>query len=84
MRDAFSGFKPLLFAAGVLSSMGQILYFVALNYSTVSRVALITSMEAIVTVFLTVVVLRSRENLNASVLLAVGLGMAGTAFIILH
>ncbi|OIQ98758.1 EamA-like transporter family protein [mine drainage metagenome] len=84
VRNAFTTFNPWLFAAGVLSSMGQILYFGALTYSTMSRVALISSAEVFVTMLLTVAVFRSREQLSAPVMLAAGLGTAGTVFIIFH
>jgi drug/metabolite transporter (DMT)-like permease len=84
VRNALTTFSPWLFAAAVLSSMGQLLYFTALSYSTISRVALISSMEVFVTIFLTVAIFRSREQLNAPVLLAACLGVAGTAFIVLH
>jgi drug/metabolite transporter (DMT)-like permease len=84
VRNALTTFSPWLFATGVLSSMGQLLYFMALSHSTISRVALISSMEVFVTIFLTVVIFRSREQLSVPVLLAAGLGVAGTAFIVLH
>ncbi|HUY01773.1 MAG TPA: DMT family transporter [Rhodocyclaceae bacterium] len=84
VRNAFTTFNPWLFAAGVLSSMGQILYFGALTYSTISRVALISSAEVFVTMLLSVAVFRSREQLSAAVMLAAGLGTAGTVFIIFH
>jgi drug/metabolite transporter (DMT)-like permease len=64
--------------------MGQLFQFSALNHAPISRVALITSMEAFITIFLTVVVFRSREKVTPSLLLAASLGAAGTAFVVLH
>jgi drug/metabolite transporter (DMT)-like permease len=84
VRNALTSFNPWLFAAGLLSSAGQLLYFAALSYSTISRVALISSMEVFVTMFLTVVVFRSREQLNGPVLLAAAMGVAGTVFVVLR
>jgi drug/metabolite transporter (DMT)-like permease len=83
LRATFAEFKPWLFAAGVLSSAGQLLYFAALSSSSISRVAMISSMEAFVTIFLTVAVTRSFAQLNGPVLLAAGLGVAGTMFLVL-
>lgn len=84
MHAALTTFNPWLFAAGVLSSVGQLLYFVALTHTTISRVALITSMEVFATMFLTVVVFRTKEQLTPATILAAGLGVAGTVFIVMR
>jgi drug/metabolite transporter (DMT)-like permease len=73
-----------LIAAGVMSSSGQILYFYALNASTMTRVALLSAMEIFVTLFLGYAFLRKRETLTPSLLAAAALGFGGSAFIILH
>jgi len=74
--------NPWLLAAGVMSSLGQIFYFAALNLSPMSRVALISSMEVFVTFFLAMVLLRPRERLTPAVAIAALLGVGGTALII--
>jgi drug/metabolite transporter (DMT)-like permease len=84
VRSTFTTFNPWLYAAGTFSSVGQLLYFAAMNYTTISRVALIASLESIVTMFFTVAVFRSREQLNGPVLLAAALGVAGTVFIVMN
>lgn len=84
MRAALTCFNPWLFAAGTLSSVGQLLYFAALSHTTISRVALVSSMEVFVTIFLSVILLRKTEQLSVPVLQAAGLGLAGTLFIVLH
>ena len=71
-----------LVGAGVMSSLGQILYFAALNDSPMSRVALISSMEVFVTLFLGYAFLRRRETLTPALVVAALLGVAGTAFIV--
>jgi uncharacterized membrane protein len=43
LRNALTTFNPWLFVAGTLWSVGQLLYFAALSYSTISRVPLIPS-----------------------------------------
>lgn len=84
LRAAFTCFNPWLFAAGVLSSVGQLLYFAALSHATISRVALVSSMEVFVTIFLSVIILRKTEQLSAATLQAAALGVAGTVLIVLH
>ena len=81
VRATFARPNPWLIVAGVMSSFGQILYFAALNESTMSRVALISSMEVFVTLFLGFVFLRKHERLTPGILVAAALGVAGTAFI---
>ena len=83
LQRTFSAFNPWLFAAGLLSSVGQLLYFAALNGSSIARCAMLSSMEAFFTIFFTVLVTRSGRQLTAPVLLACALGVAGTAFIVI-
>lgn len=68
-----------LFAAGVAASVGQILYFAALNVSPMSRVALIVSLEVFGTMVLSVLFLG--ERLPARVAAAAVLGFAGAALL---
>jgi drug/metabolite transporter (DMT)-like permease len=84
MHSALTVFNPWLLAAGILSSMGQLLTFMALSYTTISRVALISSMEAFVTIFVSIVVFRTGEKLSVPLLLAAALGVMGTVFIVAH
>ena len=84
VRATFQRPSGWLLAAGVMSSAGQILYFFALNWSTISRVALLGSMEIFVTMFLAWLFLRKRESLTPSLLAAAALGFGGGAFIILR
>ena len=84
VRGTFSTPRPWLIVAGVMSSCGQIAYFFALRQNPISRVALITSMEVFITIFLSVLFLRKHETLTPSVFLAALLGVAGTASIILY
>jgi drug/metabolite transporter (DMT)-like permease len=81
VRATFANPNPWLIGAGVMSSLGQILYFAALNVSPMSRVALISSMEVFVTLFLGYLILRRSERLTPALVIAAALGVAGTAFI---
>lgn len=83
VRESVSSFNPWLLAAAVAGTFGQICYFVALKFSTVSKIALITSMEVFLTIFLSVLVFRSREKVTREVLVAAMLGVVGTTFIVL-
>ncbi len=82
VRATFARPNYWLMAAGTMSSLGQIAYFAALNVSPMSRVALISSMEIFVTLFLGFVFLRSHERLTPALVVAAALGVAGTAFIV--
>lgn len=68
--------NPWLYAAGVMGSFGQILYFAALNVSPMSRVALVVSMEVFFTIGLSLLFLA--ERLSWRIALAACLGFAGT------
>ena len=78
----FTEFRPWLWLAGLFTSVGQLLYFAALNYSSISKIALITSMEVFVTMFLTRLVLRGEEPLPREVVIAASLGVIGTMLVI--
>jgi drug/metabolite transporter (DMT)-like permease len=84
LRKTFTVFNPWLLAAGIFSSLGQLSYFVSLTYIGISKIALITSMEVFATMFLSVAVFRSRVKMTTDVLVAGGLGVLGTAFVILY
>lgn len=83
LRQTFTVFNPWLLLAGILSSLGQLCYFVALSHSSISRIALITSMEVFVTIFLSTAVFRSKEKITIDVVVAGSLGVLGTVFVIL-
>ncbi len=78
---AFARYNPWLLTAGVLSSTGQILFFIAIDLSSVSRAALIVSTETFMTIFISILVFRGREKLTGSALAAAALGVAGAAVI---
>jgi drug/metabolite transporter (DMT)-like permease len=84
VRNALTRINPWFYVTGTLASFGQLFYFVALNNSTVSRVALISSIEVFITIFLSMWIFRSREKLTANTLFAASLGVAGTALILLR
>ena len=82
LHRTFTEFRPWLWLAGLFTSVGQLLYFAALNYSSISKIALITSMEVFVTMFLTRLMLRGEEPLPREVVIAASLGVLGTMLVI--
>ena len=84
ITNAFTRFNLWFYITGTLASFGQLCYFVALSHSTVSRVALISSMEVFITIFLSLWIFRTRERLTAGTLIAACLGVAGTGLILLQ
>jgi drug/metabolite transporter (DMT)-like permease len=83
VSSTFKQFQPWLFTAGIMTSLGQILYFLALYHIEVSRVALIASIEIIFTIFLSAWVFKTFENLNITVITASIISMLGAAIITL-
>jgi drug/metabolite transporter (DMT)-like permease len=82
VQQTFFVFNPWLLVAGFASTFGQIFYFVALKYSTVSKIALIASMEVFVTMFLSYLVFRGNIVITRDVLMAGAMGVAGTVLLI--
>lgn len=83
VRSTFNGFNPWLYAAAAFASAGQLFYFFALSHTTISKVALISSIEVFVTMFFSVVLFRVRGQLSPPVVIAAVLGVAGTAVMVL-
>jgi len=82
IRASLTDRNPWLWLAGLFTSAGQLTYFAALSYTTVSKIALITSMEVFVTMFLTRVIVRNHTRIPLDVILAACLGAIGTALVI--
>lgn len=83
VRSTFTRFNPWLLGAGLASSIGQLLFFVAIDHTTVSRAALIVSLEVFLTMGLMRLLLPGREHLSAPAIVAAVLGVAGTVVIML-
>ncbi len=81
VRGALTRFNPWLLTAGILASAGQILFFFAIDLSTISRAALIVSTETFMTIFLSLLVFKGREKLTRSALAAAALGVLGAMVI---
>lgn len=80
VQATFRRANPWLYIAGVAASLGQILQFAGLNLIPMSRVALITSMEAFITIMLSVAFFG--ERLTVRVALATGLAFVGAAMLV--
>lgn len=84
LKAAFSDFNPWLLAAGMFGTLGQICYFAALKYSGISKIALIASMEIFVTMLLSYLIIRRKQELTPEVIVAAILGTIGTLFVICY
>jgi drug/metabolite transporter (DMT)-like permease len=82
LRASITVFNPWLLAAGLFGSLGQMAYFAALTYSPVSKIALITSLEVFMTMFLSYLVFRGRVRITREVIVAATLGVIGSLFVI--
>ena len=82
LKSTFTTFNPWLLAAGLFGTLGQICYFVALTYSGVSKIALITSLEVFMTMFLSYLVFRGKLKITPEVIVAAVLGLIGSLFVI--
>jgi uncharacterized membrane protein len=82
LRATFAEFNPWLLAAGFFSTLGQIAYFFALTYSAVSKIALITSLEVFMTMFLSYLVFRGKLKITSEVVVAATLGVLGSLLVI--
>ena len=77
----FSNLDRFVVGAAVLVSLGQILMFAALSYAPVSTVVMIASLEIFMSMFLSVVVLRSDRRVGPLVLAAAGLATVGVVLV---
>jgi len=82
--STFTRFNPWLFTASILATVGQLMFFIAIDLTSVSRASLIMSTEVFVTMLLMMLVFRNREKLTRSAVIAASLGVLGAAIIILN
>jgi drug/metabolite transporter (DMT)-like permease len=82
VRATFTELNPWLWLAGLFTSCGQLIYFAALQHTTISKIALITSMEVFVTMLLTRLLVSGERRIPRDVWFAAALGVAGTLLVI--
>jgi drug/metabolite transporter (DMT)-like permease len=83
LRNTFSQNNPWLIGAGVSASIGQWLYFIAIDESNVSRATLIVSSDIFITLLLSYLYFKKQERITHHTVGAAFLGFTGTAVIIL-
>jgi drug/metabolite transporter (DMT)-like permease len=81
VKLTFTQFHPWLFFAGISISVGQILYFMALAHIAVSRVALISSIEVILTLLISSWIFKTQEGITRLVLFAAVISTLGAGLI---
>ena len=82
-REALTGANRWQLAAAVAVSFGQISNFGAIQFTAVSKVVMITSMEIFISMFLAVIVFRTEKRPEPTTLLAALLAMAGVTLVAL-
>jgi drug/metabolite transporter (DMT)-like permease len=82
-RDLITTINPWQLLAALLISAGQITQFAALQYTTVLRVAIISSLEIFISILLAVYVFRTESRLALTTLFAVVLGTVGVVLVAL-
>ena len=83
LNNTFSQHNPWLIGAGVSASIGQWLYFIAIDESNISRATLIVSSDIFITLFLSHLYFKKQERITYHTVGAALLGFIGTAIIIL-
>ncbi len=82
-RDLITTINPWQLLAALLISAGQITQFAALQYTTVLRVAIISSLEIFISILLAVYVFRTESRLALTTLCAVVVGTVGVVLVAL-
>lgn len=80
-REALTGANRWQLAAAVAVSFGQISNFGAIQFTAVSKVVMITSMEIFISMFLAVIVFKTEKRPEPATLLAALLAMAGVTLV---
>lgn len=82
-REALTGANRSQLAAAVAVSFGQIANFGAIQFTAVSKVVMITSMEIFISMFLAVVVFKAERRPDPTTIFAALLAMAGVVLVAL-
>jgi uncharacterized membrane protein len=68
--DAFRHPRPLLWLAGVCSTLGLLFFFLAIQHAPLAHVAIVSSSETVLTMMISWLLFRRREILSLRVVLA--------------
>jgi drug/metabolite transporter (DMT)-like permease len=82
-REALSGANRWQLAAAVAVSFGQIANFGAIQFTAVSKVVMITSMEIFISMFLAVIVFKTEKPPEPTTILAAFMATAGVTLVAL-
>ncbi|HEX5451787.1 MAG TPA: DMT family transporter [Candidatus Limnocylindrales bacterium] len=81
LRATFLRPRRLFWLAGLMSCLGQICFFVALEFAPVSFVSVVAASETVLTVLLAALVMRRAEAITLRVVVPAALVFAGSAII---
>lgn len=83
LRSSFGKFHPYLLLAGFAVTVGQLSFFVAITYASVSYVSTIAASETLLTIFLAVIFVGRSEAITRRVVVAAVAVFAGATIIAL-
>lgn len=83
LRSSFGKFSPYLLLAGFAVTVGQLSFFVAITYASVSYVSTIAASETLLTIFLAVIFVGRSEAITRRVVVAAVAVFAGATIIAL-
>jgi uncharacterized membrane protein len=81
VRNAFTTLNSNYIAAGVLTSLGPLLFFLALSLTQVSFVSVIAASEPLLTVIMSYFLLKREEQISLSIWVTVILVIMGIVWI---
>ena len=82
-RSSFGKFHPYLLLAGFAVTVGQLSFFVAITYASVSYVSTVAASETLLTIFLAVIFVGRSEAITRRVVVAAVAVFAGATIIAL-
>jgi uncharacterized membrane protein len=68
--DAFRNVRPMLWLGGVASTIGLLMFFIAIRLAPLTHVAVIAASETVITMMLSWLLFRRQESLPPRVILA--------------
>ncbi|QQK74730.1 DMT family transporter [Salicibibacter cibarius] len=79
----FKSFNAYFLGAGILTSLGPLFFFIAASHTQVSYVSVIAGTEPVLTILVSLIILRNQEMLTKFTIIVVLLVLSGTAMIVL-
>ena len=81
LREMFTNVNRAQWAAAILMSFGQLTNFAAIQYTEISRVVMILSLEVFLSPFLAVVLFKTERRPDAITMLAAAIALSGALLV---